>query len=112
MDAASLNFFMACGVPPWRELERINGINGTPLLEIQTKFYRSVTYGTQIDIHSSVIDWQDKIFVQRHQIWQNGLLMNEGLETRIFTMRPDPNSHQLKSIAIPADILERCQRLI
>ncbi len=40
MDEASLAFFMACGVPPWRELLKTRGIVGTPLLEIHTKFYR------------------------------------------------------------------------
>ncbi len=108
MDAASLNFFMACGVPSWRELEALNGINGTPLLEIQTKFYRAVTYGTEIMIHTCVIEWRDKTFVQRHQVWQDAQLMCEGLETRAFTIRPNAASHQLKSIPIPADIKARC----
>ena len=31
MDAASLSFFMQCGVPPWRELVKTRGIVGTPL---------------------------------------------------------------------------------
>jgi 4-hydroxybenzoyl-CoA thioesterase len=114
MDAASLHFFMRCGVPPWRELQVINGINGTPLLEIQTKFYRAVTYGTKIEIRSCVIEWREKVFVQRHQVFQPDeagveQLMCEGLETRAFTVRPDPTSHKLKSIAIPADIKALCQ---
>ena len=33
MDQSSLAFFAACGIPPWRELERTRGIVGTPLLE-------------------------------------------------------------------------------
>ena len=45
MDAASLKFFMDCGLPPWRELVKIRGIVGAPLLEINTKFIKSVTYG-------------------------------------------------------------------
>ena len=32
MDASSLNFFVKCGVPPWRELVKTRGIVGTPLL--------------------------------------------------------------------------------
>ena len=36
MDASSLNFFVKCGVPPWRELIKTRGIVGTPLLEINT----------------------------------------------------------------------------
>ena len=39
MDASSLNFFVRCGIPPWRELVKTTHIIGTPLLEIHTKFY-------------------------------------------------------------------------
>jgi 4-hydroxybenzoyl-CoA thioesterase len=38
MDASSLNFFVKCGVPTWRELVKTTGIIGTPLLEIHTIF--------------------------------------------------------------------------
>ena len=52
MDEASLAFFMACGVPPWRELVKTRGIVGTPLLEIHTKFFKAATYGeTHRDAH-------------------------------------------------------------
>ena len=37
MDEASGAFFLACGVPPWRELMKDRGIVGTPLLEIHTR---------------------------------------------------------------------------
>ena len=50
MDAASLKFFMDCGLPPWRELVKIRGIVGAPLLEINTKFIKSVTYGETLDV--------------------------------------------------------------
>lgn len=108
MDASSLDFFMQCGVPPWRELEATRGIVGTPLLEINTKFYKAVTYGHTIDIRTCVVDWRGKAFVQRHQIFLNGELMCEGLETRVFTVRPDPAKHQMKAIAVPDDIKALC----
>ena len=50
MDAASLSFFMQCGVPPWRELVKTRGIVGTPLLEINTKFTKAATYGERLTI--------------------------------------------------------------
>jgi 4-hydroxybenzoyl-CoA thioesterase len=108
MDAASLHFFISCGVPPWRESEKSGGTNGTPLLELQTRFYRAVTYGTSILIRTCVTNWSDKTFVQHHQVWQEGQLMCEGRETRIFTCRPDPASHVLKSMTIPAHIKQLC----
>ena len=49
MDAASLSFFMQCGVPPWRELVKTRGIVGTPLLEISTRFVTAATYAEELD---------------------------------------------------------------
>jgi YbgC/YbaW family acyl-CoA thioester hydrolase len=67
MDASSLNFFMKCGIPPWRELVKTRGIIGTPLLEINTKFIRPATYGETIQVHTSVQEWREKVFVHRHR---------------------------------------------
>ncbi|MGV2389343.1 MAG UNVERIFIED_CONTAM: acyl-CoA thioesterase [Microcystis novacekii LVE1205-3] len=66
MDEASLAFFMSCGIPPWRELVKTRGIIGTPLLEIQTKFYRPATYGETIEIHTTVQSWAAKTLRQHH----------------------------------------------
>ena len=38
MDAASLHFFRAMGVPPWRELEAQTGIIGTPIVDVAARF--------------------------------------------------------------------------
>lgn len=54
MDAASLHFFMANGVPPWRELIKTRGIVGTPLLEINTRFMVPATYGETLRIETTV----------------------------------------------------------
>ena len=68
MDASSLNFFMKCGIPPWRELVKTRGIVGTPLLEINTKFIRTATYGETIQVHTSVQEWREKVFVHKHVV--------------------------------------------
>ena len=57
MDEASLAFFMACGVPPWRELLNTRGIVGAPLLEIHTTFSKSATYGETLEVHTSIEAW-------------------------------------------------------
>src|SRR5208282_321650 len=80
MDAASLNYFAASGIPPWRELEKTTGIVGTPLLEIHTRFVTSATYGEIIEIHTSVEEWHAKTFVQKHVAMRGPDLICEGLE--------------------------------
>ena len=91
MDASSLNFFVRCGVPPWRELVKTTNIIGTPLLEI----------------HTSVQEWREKVFVHKHLVKRGDLLLCEGLETRAMCVRL-PGQDQIKAIAIPQDIKAKC----
>ncbi len=108
MDAASLHFFMSCGIPPWRELVKTTGIVGTPLLEIHTKFFKPATYGETIEVHTSITEWRDKVFIQRHEVRRGTDLLCEGLETRAFVVRPEGHPDRIKAIPIPADIKARC----
>ena len=107
MDASSMNFFIQCGVPPWRELVKTTGIIGTPLLEINTKFLRPATYGETLQIHTSIEAWRDKVFVHRHLIKRGDELLCEGTEVRAFCMRL-PDSDRIKAIPVPADIKALC----
>jgi 4-hydroxybenzoyl-CoA thioesterase len=107
MDASSLNFFVKCGVPPWRELVKTTGIIGTPLLELKTKFMRPATYGETLQIHTSVEEWRDKVFIQKHVVRRGAELLCEGSETRAFCIRPD-GGERIKAIPIPADIRALC----
>lgn len=106
MDAASHHFFRSCGLPPWRDLQEIPHCVGNPLLEIQTRFLKPVTYGDEIEVHTSIDSWQRKTFVQRHRVMRGGELMCEGTETRALCVRlPDS---PVKSVPIPDWLRERC----
>ena len=109
MDASSLDFFMQCGIPPWRELEVSHGIVGTPLLEIQTKFVKSATYGETIEVHTTVEEWNAKTFKHRHVVRRGDDLICEGTELRVFVQRDAENRDRLRSIPIPEDIKALCQ---
>jgi 4-hydroxybenzoyl-CoA thioesterase len=108
MDAASLNFFAVCGVPPWRELVETTGIIGTPLLEINTRFSQPATYGETLRIHTRVQEWRDKVFIQSHVIRRGEDLICEGLETRAFCIRHPDKPGRMKAIAVPPDIRRQC----
>jgi 4-hydroxybenzoyl-CoA thioesterase len=108
MDEASLAFFMACGVPPWRELVKTRGIIGTPLLEIHTKFMRPATYGETIEVHTTVEEWAAKTFRHRHVVKRGDTVLCEGTEVRAFCIR-DPNQpERIKAIPVPEDIRALC----
>jgi len=108
MDAASLAFFMQCGVPPWRELVKTRGIVGTPLLEINTKFIKSVTYGERIIIHTHIEEWREKVFIQMHKVMRGDELICEGREVRAFVKRDADNPDRLRAIPVPDDIKALC----
>jgi 4-hydroxybenzoyl-CoA thioesterase len=113
MDTASLSFFMQCGVPPWRQTERTRGIVGTPLLEINTKFVTSATYGQTLTVHTHVGEWRAKVFVQLHRITRaradgGDELICEGREVRAFVKRDPDDPDRLRAMAVPQDIRLLC----
>jgi 4-hydroxybenzoyl-CoA thioesterase len=108
MDASSLHFFMECGIPPWRELVKTTGIIGTPMLEIHTKFMRTATDGETLQVHTSVEEWRDKVFIQKHVIQRGDTVLCEGRETRAFVIHPPGEPDRIKAIPVPADIKARC----
>jgi 4-hydroxybenzoyl-CoA thioesterase len=108
MDASSLNFFVQCGVQPWRELVKTTGIIGTPLLETHNKFMRPATYGEKLQVHTSVQEWRSKVFVQRHVVMRGDEVLCEGTETRAFCVRLPHDPDRIKAIAVPQDIKALC----
>ncbi len=108
MDASSLNFFMQCGVAPWRELVKTRGIIGTPLLEIQTRFMKPATYGQRLQVHTSVIEWSSKVFTHRHIVRRGDDILCEGTEKRAFCIRHPDDPERIKAIEVPEDIKALC----
>ncbi len=108
MDQASLAYFRACGLPPWRELERSRGIIGTPLLEIHTRFVQSATYGETLEIETVIEHWAAKTFRHRHVVRRNGVTLCEGTEVRAFVVRDAQDPARLRAIAIPEDLRVQC----
>ncbi|MDO9438713.1 thioesterase family protein [Hydrogenophaga sp.] len=108
MDASSLNFFKQCGVPPWRETKKTRGIVGTPLLEIHTKFMRPATYGERLQIHTSVVEWREKVFIHKHVVQRGDDVLCEGTETRAFVINPPDAPDRIKAIPVPEDIKALC----
>jgi len=108
MDASSLDFFMQCGVPPWHELERRQGIVGTPLLEIQVRFLRPATYGESLRVLTRVAEWREKVFIQHHRVVRGDDLLCEGTETRAFCVRDPADPKRLRAVPVPEFVRVAC----
>ena len=114
IDGASRHFFLQCGVPPWHETEKTRGIIGTPLVDTHARFVKTASYGDTLQIHTSVAEWRDKSFVQRHRIVrENGAggadLIMECDEVRIFAARRDGSDTAIRAVPIPADLRALCE---
>lgn len=107
MDAASLNFFLSNGVPPWRELQRTRGIVGTPVLETATRYLKTATYGETLHIHTSVIEWRAKTFTHRHVVYRGVDILCEGTEVRAFVAH-DAQTERMRAVPVPDDIRALC----
>jgi 4-hydroxybenzoyl-CoA thioesterase len=87
---------------------KTTGIIGTPLLEINTKFVRTATYGETIQVHTSVQEWRDKTFVHKHVVMRDDTVLCEGTEVRAFCIKHPDDPDRIKAIAVPNDIQALC----
>jgi 4-hydroxybenzoyl-CoA thioesterase len=107
MDAASHNYFIQCGLPPWREMDALPDCIGPPLLEFHTRFVNSATYGERLDIHSRVEEWRGKVFIQSHRIMRGETLICEGRATRALCVKQADG--RLKAVPVPDFIRAACE---
>jgi 4-hydroxybenzoyl-CoA thioesterase len=115
IDSASRHFFVGCGVPPWHETEKALGIIGTPLVDTHATFIKTASYGDELHIHTSIPEWRNKSFVQRHRVMRdNGqgaapdLIMHCD-EVRIFAGRREGENNGVYSLPIPQEIRRLCE---
>lgn len=108
IDAASRNFFVQCGVPPWHALTASHGVVGTPLVDTKARFVNTASYGDTLEIHTSVPEWRTKSFVQHYRIVRGETLILECDEVRIFAAAREDRSPGIRAVAIPEDIRAMC----
>jgi len=107
-DTSSREFFSACGVPSWRDTERMSGIIGTPLVDAQASFRNPATYGEDLEIESWVEQWNTKSFVMRHVARRGDTVIAEGREVRVFAVRDADEPTRIRAVEIPAEYREMC----
>ncbi len=106
IDAASRHFFVSCGVPPWHVTEATLGILGTPLVDTQASFKKTASYGDELQIHTSVVEWRGKSFVQRHRIMRGDDEIMSCDEVRIFAAHKPEGG--IRAVPIPPEFIALC----
>jgi len=108
MDAASLHYFAAAGVPPWHRRNAGDGIIGTPIVDVQVRFVAPATYGDRIAVESTIPEWRTKSFVMQHVIRRDATVLVEGREVRVFARKHPDDPARIQAVQAPADIRARC----
>lgn len=108
MDAASLHYFRAAGIPNWHQREASDGVLGIPLVDAQARFIAPATYGEQIDVETTILEWRTKSFVLQHRIRRGEVLLVEGREVRVFARRHPDNPERIQAVPPPADVRALC----
>lgn len=109
MDAASLHFFRAAGVPPWREYEAQSGILGTPLVDASAKFLRPASYGDVLDVQTAIDEWRGKSFVMSHIIRRGDDVLVEGCTVRVFARRHPDDPARIQAVEAPESVRRWCE---
>lgn len=107
-DASCREYFTACGVPSWRDTEAATGMIGTPLVDAQSKFLNSATYGEDIEIETWIEQWNTTSFVMKHICRRGETVLAEGRDVRVFAIKDPANPLRIKAIPIPEDIKAAC----
>lgn len=108
MDAASLHYFRAAGVPDWRQRERDDDLLGTPMVDVQATFRAPATYGDAIEIDTTVVEWRRTSFVMQHTVRRGERVLVEAREVRVFARTHPEDPKRIEAIPPPADIRALC----
>lgn len=109
VDAASRHFFVACGLPSWKDAERERGIIGTPIVDVSARFVRPASYGDELDIVTTVSQWRSRSFGMRYEIRRSGALLCEINDVRVFARRkPGDDPHAIEAVPVPEDWKRLC----
>ena len=99
-------FQAALGVKP-SDLGRTFDIMGIPLVDARANFMLPLKFGDTVDILSSIKEFRRSSFAVEHRLLVDGALAVEGSEVRVWATADKDDAAKLKSLPIPADIMER-----
>jgi 4-hydroxybenzoyl-CoA thioesterase len=83
------------------------GITGIPLVDAKASFLKPAKFNDMAEIVSEVSEFRRSSFDVAHRIFIDGRLAVEGSETRVWAGCDPGDPSKLKSMPIPAAVMER-----
>ncbi|MGE0626184.1 MAG: acyl-CoA thioesterase [Hyphomicrobiaceae bacterium] len=103
-DASVMEHFESVGLPKKELLKRYN-LNGWPMIDTRARFHKPSSYGDIVTIETCIPKWGRTSFEIEHKLFNKGELAVEGFEKRVLVGR-DPETGKLKSVPVPAEVIE------
>jgi len=101
-----LMFETALGVPP-SDLTKVFGLWGLPLVDVKASFAAPARFNDVVESASQVSEFRRSSFDVQHRLFIQGRLAVEGSETRVWVTQDPDDPTRLKSLPIPAAVIER-----
>ena len=108
-DDSTSALFAAAGCSK-RDLIKIYGLVGIPMVDTRAKFYIPSTYGDVISIESRVERFGRSSFEVVHKVFKGDALALEGFETRVLVGRHPDDPGRLKSVPVPEEVKAKFMR--
>jgi 4-hydroxybenzoyl-CoA thioesterase len=108
-DDCTAALFTAAGLPP-RQLFKSYGVMGIPIVDARARFIAPSTHGDELEVESGVTEWRKSSFVITHKFFRDGELTLEGRETRVWAAAHPTESHRMKGVPLPAEVIEKLSK--
>jgi 4-hydroxybenzoyl-CoA thioesterase len=83
--------------------------DGHPLVKAHVRFVIPTTFGDDVTIESTIVEFHRSSFDVRHRLLKGGKLAVDGSETRVW-VKSDPVGGKLKGTPVPRGVIERMMR--
>src|SRR5947209_5540863 len=114
-------FFEFFDASAWEMFETVLGVRradlfatydimGIPLVDARARFLLPVKFGDDAEIGSEVTEFRRSSFDITHRLSVGGELAVEGRETRVWATRDSDDPTRIKSMPIPAAVIERFRK--
>jgi 4-hydroxybenzoyl-CoA thioesterase len=103
-NECTVALFHAAGLPV-RQLFKMHGILGIPVVEVRARFMTPSTHGEELLVESCVTKWRKSSFVISHRFIHGDVVVMEGWETRVWAAAHPTKVHRMKSVPLPQEVI-------
>jgi len=105
-DACTSALFEKAG---FRKAEMMQhyGLLGIPMIDTRAQFYAPASFGEVVVVETRIVGWGRSSFQVEHKLYKGDLLVVEGSEKRVWTVRDSRSANGIRSEPIPQEVRDR-----